>query len=87
MEDGRIQINGSSNFVQAMNDNQEIYRQLQTVLLGNKQTDGVIAPAFLLNYPLLPYSPFSPKWKGSAMIRTVLTKMLTNIRYGDSGIK
>ena len=40
-EDGRIQINGSSNFVQAMNDNQELYRQLQTVLLDNKQTDGV----------------------------------------------
>ena len=64
-EDGHIQINGSSNLVQAMNDNQELYQY------------GVIAPALLLNYPLLPSSPFSHKLKGSAMIRTVLTKMLT----------
>ena len=35
-----------------------------------------VAAGLLITYPKLPCSPYSPAWKGSAMIRGVLTKML-----------
>ena len=85
--DGNLQINGATNFVNSLNNNEDLYRHLQTTLLDNKQIEGSITSAQVLNYPLLPCSPFSPNWKGSAMIRSVLTKMLVRIGYGDGGGK
>ena len=85
--DGNLQINGATNFVNSLNNNEDLHRHLQTTLLDNIQREGIITSAQVLNYPLLPCSPFSPNWKGSAMIRSVLTKMLVRIGYGDGGGK
>jgi len=40
-----------------------------------------------MSYDLLPCSPYSPDWKmlGSAMVRTMLTKMLGTARFRGSG--
>ena len=48
----------------------------QQPLLRESVTQQGVAAGLLITYPKLPCSPYSPAWKGSAMIRGVLTKML-----------
>ena len=48
----------------------------QQPLLRESVTQQGVAAGMLITYPKLPCSPYSPAWKGSAMIRGVLTKML-----------
>ena len=83
--DGRVQVTGSANIVNSVTTNEELYRTIQTTMLDNMEASGNITPSIMLDYPLLPCSPFSPHWKGSAMIRGVLSKMLVSAGYGKSG--
>ena len=83
--DGRVQVTGSANIVNSVTTNEELYRTIQTTMLDNMEAIGNITPSIMLDYPLLPCSPFSPHWKGSAMIRGVLSKMLVSAGYGKSG--
>lgn len=85
--DGQLRLNGSTNFVLAVNDNTELYETLQQTLLHSRQTEGRVTPSQVMTYPFLPCSPFSPEWKGSSMIRSVLTKMLSSTGYGEGGAK
>ena len=83
--DGRVQVTGSANIVNSVTTNEELYRTIQTTMLDNMEASGNITPSIMLDYPLLPCSPFSPLWKGSAMMRGVLSKMLVSAGYGKSG--
>ena len=84
--DGRVQVIGSANIVGCVTENTELYQALHSTMLDNMQTSGdTITPSRVIDYPLLPCSPFSPQWKGSAMIRGVLSKMLLSVGYGKSG--
>ena len=84
--DGRVQVIGSANIVSCVTENTELYQALHSTMLDNMQTSGAtITPSRVIDYPLLPCSPFSPQWKGSAMIRGVLSKMLLSVGYGKSG--
>ena len=83
--DGRLQVNGSSNFVEAVEDNKELFDRLKAVLKDYVKTEGLVTPVQLLSYPYLPCSPFSPDWKGSGMIRKILSNMLSSIGYGHGG--
>ena len=83
--DGSLQLHGSDNFVKTVNNNQELKGNLYGALMENVQQGEIIIPAQILEFPKLPCSPFSPSWKGSAMIRGVLTKMLSRIGYGGGG--
>ena len=49
--------------------------------------EGDVAALQLLDYPLLPCSPSSPKWKGSIKLRAILSKMLIRAGYGRQGTK
>ena len=84
--EGTLQLHGALNFVEAIQTNEELNNNLCNTLT-NVKTDEVIHAAQLLSYPKLPCSPFSAGWKGSAMIRGVLTKMLARIGYGGGGTK
>ena len=53
----------------------------------NNNVEGDVAALQLLDYPLLPCSPSSPKWKGSIKLRAILSKMLIRAGYGRQGTK
>ena len=82
--EGTLQLHGALNFVEAIQTNEELNNNLCNTL-KNVKTDEVIHAAQLLSYPKLPCSPFSAGWKGSAMIRGVLTKIFARIGYGGGG--
>ena len=81
--DGKIQMNGSDNMIDGLLGHPVLLEQLKSTMIASKQD--VTAPMVVLDYPLLPCSPYSAKWKGSKMIRGVLTKMLARAGYGRSG--
>ena len=83
--DGNLQMHGSDNFVRCIS-NSEIRDNLLNTLRESITQEGVAA-GLLLTYPKLPCSPYSPAWKGSAMIRGVLTKMLARIGYSGGGTR
>jgi len=88
--DGRIQLNGSANMVQAVNGNTALLNQLQDVMLGNVLgKEEAIVPSQTLDYPLLPCSPFSSSWQrqGSTRARSILSTMMSRAGYGRSGTK
>ena len=62
-----------------------ILGQVRGIMIASQQAIGEVQPVVVLNYPLLPYSPYSPKWKGSPMIRGVLTKMVARAGHGRNG--
>ena len=84
--DGRLQFNGSTNFVNAVEADMEMSPRLQALLKNNVMPEGeVVTSAQILSYPFLPCSPSSPGWKGSKMIRKVLADMMACIGYADGG--
>ena len=83
--DGNLQMHGSDNFVRYLS-NSEIKDNLLNTLRESVTQEGVAA-GLLLTYPKLPCLPYSQAWKGSAMIRGVLTKMLASIGYGGGGTR
>ena len=83
--DGNLQMHGSDNFVRYLS-NSEIKDNLLNTLRESVTQEGVAA-GLLLTYPKLPCSPYSQAWKGSAMIRSVLSKMLSRIGYGGGGTR
>jgi hypothetical protein len=78
--DGRIQLNESANMVQAVNEDTEILSKLQVAMLGiflGKEEE--IVPYQILDYPLLPCSPFSSCWQRQVSIkaRSILSTMMS----------
>ena len=85
---GDVQVNGSSNVISGLVSNEELYNELTNNILQSKiaaDEQVNLIPVILLNYPLLPCSPYSEKWKGSAMIRGVLNKMVERAEFGRRG--
>ena len=67
--DGTIAVSGSDNILPAVVGNAELYDKLVTTITENRQEEGGrVLPFSVLDYPLLPCSPYSPQWKGSGMI-------------------
>ena len=86
--DGGFEVHGSSNIINGPWSNQELYNQLKLNIIENLVDDQPaveIAPMIVLNYPLLPCSPYSDEWKGSKMIRRILSKMIDRAGFGRSG--
>ena len=85
-EGGKFNVSGAENLVTPLLANEQLYNQLKDTMLEN-HTEGEVVQAntYQLVYPLLPCSPFSGEWKGSAMVRKVLRMMLNTIGYGKSG--
>ena len=79
MKDGKLELSGSYNFVLPLVDDQELCSKLESFMLENTVAENVDifhATNKIPNYALLPCSPYSPQWKGSANIRKILTEML-----------
>ena len=85
--EGTIRVDGSSNFVQAVTENEELYNNLTNSLLAKiaPPDGGNIGTLFSVQYPLLPFPPSSSKWMGSVKIRAILRKMMATIGYGRAG--
>ena len=83
--DGEIHINGSGNMIDGMLAQPAILGQVKGIMIASQQAMGEVKPVVVLDYPLLPCSPYSPKWKGSPMIRGVLTKMVAGAGHGRNG--
>ena len=58
---------------------------METILFENKKNDGEVSQVQINHYPLLPFPPSFPTWKGSARIRGILNMMLTRLEYGGRG--
>lgn len=82
--DGQIQMNGSRNMIDGLMDKQELLDEIKSTMIASKQEDGNVAPATIIDYPLLPCSIYSPGWKGTK-IRTALTKMVARAGSGRKG--
>ena len=78
MPDGRMKFNGSANMVSAIYGNKNLYEQVQTSMCEGVVAENKVVPVQVIDFPLLPCSPFSPNWKKGPMIRGVLTKMRSN---------
>ena len=88
--DGRIQLNGSANMVKAVNEDIDILNKLKGAMLGNVLgKEDEIVPSQILDYPLLPCSPFSSNWQrqGSIKARSILSTMMSRAGYGRCGTK
>lgn len=87
--DGRLKITGSSNMVDAIYGNEELYDQVEKAMQASYKTEGDVVPQQILHYPVLPCSPFTPEWENlpSTKVRKILTQMLDSSGYGRSGNK
>ena len=90
MKDGKLEFSGSHNFVRPLVDDLELCSKLESFMLENTVAENVDifhATNKIPHYALLPCSPYSPQWKGSANIRKILTEMLNVIGYKAAGRK
>ena len=87
--DGRIRLNGTDNLVNALNQDRELLERVDNFITNNKNEEGEVGALALLDYPLLPCSPYSAGWKGvgSKKKRGILSKMLVRAGYGRAGTK
>ena len=86
--DGTVVMSGSDNILHAVFGNIDLCTALQTTIISHRQEEGgVVRPAIVMTFPLLPCSPYSPSWKGSGMIRKVLDDMVNVAGYGKYGKK
>ena len=86
--DRSIAISGSNNTVQAVLQNANLYASLQDTITNSIQENGQrLEPCKVYSYSPLPFSPYSPEWKGSGMMRKVLDDMVTTAGYGKYGSK
>ena len=82
----KIHASGSDNFMRAVYGSQELLSAIDSVLLPNITKEQVLhANTHQTDYDLLPCSPYSAEWKGSAKIRGVLRKILTKAGFGRAG--
>ena len=82
----KVNVAGAENLVTPLLADVELFQQLNNTLVANA-TRNVVAPANTLqvDFPLLPCSPFSEEWGGSAKIRSILRKMLNSLGFGKAG--
>ena len=83
----KIHLSGSDNFLGAFMADNHLSAQMETLFLNNIVDDAQVKAAntHQVDFDLLPCSPFSPQWKGSAMIRKVLRNMLNKLGYSKAG--
>ena len=90
LKDGKLLLSGSQNFVVPLLEDEELFSKLRTFMLDSKvDEDEEISHASnkIPEFALLPCSPFSPQWKGSANIRKILREMLIKVGFKASGRK
>ena len=80
-------MSGSNNILNPFINDAELYDSIKTTMLANKQGEGVVIPLRVISYPLLPCSPQSRAWKGSAMMRKVVDNMVVTAGFGKHGKK
>ena len=85
--DGSFDMSGSDNIINAIMNDAALYQTLRRTVTANWQEEGEVIPVNVLSFPLLPCSPFSKAWKGSAMIRRQLDSIVTAAGYGKYGLK
>ena len=87
--DGRIRLNGTDNLVNALHQDRELLERVDNFIMNNKNEDREVGALALLDYPLLPCSPYSAGWRGvgSKKKRGILSKMLVRAGYGRAGTK
>ena len=76
--DGRVNINGSNNLVNAIRRDDNLVKNVENTLKENFSREEDIQPEFVVSYPLLPCSPNSDEWKKLSIdkLRSILTKMI-----------
>ena len=92
MQDGKLVIRGSSNFVLPLADDPGLCERLRDFMQDKTVEDGGVlihATNKMPAYKLLPVSPFSPEWNGqdAAVIRKILTEMLNEAGFKATGRK
>ena len=85
--DRRIPMGGTNKIIKAVNNDAELFSKLDELMKDNNNAEIDEVALQLLNYPLLPCNPSSPKWKGSATLRAVLSNILIKAGFGRQGTK
>ena len=96
-DDGRLCVNGSSNFMKAFYENRHVSSAVEKVLKSsfiekkkeeenNNEAEKIVAEG-VVSYPLLPCSPFSDEWNKLSLTETrkVLTGMINSAGIIRSG--
>lgn len=91
MQDGKLVICGSSNYVVPFADDEGLWERLRAFMQDKNVVGGVLSHATnkIPAYKLLPFSPFSPQWnrQDAADIRKILTDMLNAAGFKATGRK
>ena len=90
LKDGKLILSGAQNLVLSLVEDAELFNRLQNLMLektNNDEENVLPGTKQLPEYPLLPFSPFSPEWKGSADIRHILRDMLSAAGFKAMGRK
>ena len=93
LNEDKLEVRGSSNFVFPLINDEQLCDQLKNLLMLNSVVaepgDVMFSSNKIPQYNKLPYSPFSPQWKGlgSTAIRKILTEMLNTAGYKSAGRK
>ena len=86
LPDGRLRINGSDDLVTRFKDVYDIAHVTET-LVSSVAKDRNVSPVGLVDFPLLPCSPFGPHWEkmNTHKVRAILTNMLMSSGYTRLG--
>ena len=93
VNENKLEVRGSSNFVFPLLHDGQLCDQIKNLLMQNSVVADPANVLFSSNkvpqYDKLPYSPYSPQWKGqgSTAIRKILTEMLNTAGYKSAGRK
>ena len=92
MQDGKLVISGSSNYVVPLANDVGLSERLRDLMEDKALEDGGLlshATNKIPAYKLLPVSPFSPEWNSqdAAAIRKILTEMLNEAGFKATGRK
>ena len=86
IEDGNLQIRGSSSHVHALCSDNLLLSHLKSLIVESTvASDLSHSTNKIPEFDLLPCSPFSAQWKGGAKVRNILTAMLDKAGFKAAG--
>ena len=86
MEDGNLQIRGSSSHVHILCSDDLLLSHLKSLMVESTVAGDLSHSTNKIpEFDLLPCSPFSSQWKGGAKARKILTAMLDKAGFKAAG--
>ena len=90
LQDGKLVLSGAQNYVPPLVDDSDLFRKVENLMNQatlDENDDLFYATNKIPKYALLPCSPYTSEWKGSANLRSILREMLAVAGYKASGRK